>query len=50
MKVEQVDGKYVIYHDNKSGYRNRYVALVVKKIGFKPKFILATPKAPFLNE
>ena len=50
LKVEEMDGNYVIYHDNKSGYRNRYVALVVKKIGFNPKFILATPKAPFLNE
>ena len=50
VRVEEMDGNYVIYHDNKPGYRNRYVALVVRKIGPNPKFILATPKAPFLNE
>ena len=50
VRVEEMDGNYVIYHDNKSGYRNRYVALVVRKIGPNPKFILATPKRDYLNE
>ena len=50
LRVEEMDGNYVIYHDNKSGYRNRYVALVVRKIGSNPKFLLASPKKPYLNE
>ena len=50
VRVEEMEGNYVIYHDNKSGYRNRYVALVVRKIGPNPKFILATPKRDYLNE
>ena len=49
-KVDEIEGNYIIFHDNKSGYRNKYVALVVKKIGPNPKFLLATPKAPYLNE
>ena len=50
LNVEEEDGKYVIYHDNKSGYRNKYVALLVRKIGPNPKFVLATPKMEYLNE
>ena len=50
VRVEEMEGNYVIYHDNKSGYRNRYVALVVRKIGPNPKFNLATPKRDYLNE
>ena len=50
LNVEQMDGNYVIYHDNKSGYRNKYVALLVKKIGPNPKFVLASSKKDYLNE
>ena len=50
VRVEEIEGNYIIYHDNKSGYRNRYAALVVRKIGVNPQFKLASPKKPFLNE
>ena len=49
LRVEENDGKYMIYHDNQPKEKNSYIALVVKKIdGFNPKFIFASPKRPFI--
>ena len=49
LRVEENDGKYMIYHDNQPKEKNSYIALVVKRIdGFNPKFIFASPKRPFL--
>lgn len=49
LRVEENDGKYMIYHDNQPKEKNSYIALVVKKIeGSNPKFIFASPKRPFL--
>ena len=49
LRVEENDGKYMIYHDNQPKEKNSYLALVVKKIeGSNPKFIFASPKRPFL--
>ena len=49
LRVEENNGKYMIYHDNQPKEKNSYIALVVKKIeGFNPKFIFASPKRPFL--
>ena len=50
IKVEENNGNYVIHHDNKPGYKYRYIALVVSRIGFDPKFILDSPKKPFLYD
>ena len=48
LKVEEMDGNYAIYHDNQPGRKNKYIALVVARIGLNPKFIFASPKKPFL--
>ena len=49
LRVEENDGKYMIYHDNQPKEKNSYIALVVKKIdGLNPKFIFASPKRPFI--
>ena len=49
LRVEENDGKYMIYHDNQPKEKNTYIALVVKRISeINPKFIFASPKRPFI--
>ena len=51
LRVEELNGKYLIFHDNQPKEKNSYVAIVVKRIsGFNPEFTLASPKRPFKNE
>jgi len=48
LRVEELNGKYLIFHDNQPKEKNSYVAIVVKKIpGNKPEFTFASPKRPF---
>ena len=48
IRVEEMNGKYLIFHDNQPKEKNSYVAIVVKKIpGNKPEFTFASPKRPF---
>ena len=48
IRVEEMDGKYLIFHDNQPKEKNSYVAIVVKKIpGKNPEFEFANPKRPF---
>ena len=48
IRVDEMNGKYLIFHDNQPKEKNSYVAIVVKKIsGNKPEFIFASPKRPF---
>ena len=49
-RVEEKDGKYLIFHDNQPKEKNAYIALVVKRISkYNPWFAFATPKRPFLG-
>ena len=51
LRVEELNGKYLIFHDNQPKEKNSYVAIVVKRIsGFNPEFTLASPKRPFKSE
>ena len=51
LRVEEINGKYLIFHDNQPKEKNSYVAIVVKRIsGFNPEFTLASPKRPFKSE
>ena len=48
IRVDEMNGKYLIFHDNQPKEKNSYVAIVVKKIpGNKPGFTFASPKRPF---
>ena len=49
MRVEEENGNYLIVHDNQPGYKNKYIALVVIKIGDSPNFFYESPKKPFLD-
>ena len=49
LRVEEENENYLIVHDNQSGYKNKYIALVVKKIGESPNFFYESPKKPFLD-
>ena len=49
LRVEECDGKYLIFHDNQPREKNSYLAMVVKRIsGFNPGIIYASPKRPFI--
>ena len=51
LRVEELNGKYLIFHDNQPKEKNSHVAIVVKRIsGFNPEFTLASPKRPFKSE
>ena len=51
LRVEEINGKYLIFHDNQPKEKNSYVAIVVKRIsGYNPQFSLANPKRPFKSE
>ena len=51
LRVEELNVKYLIFHDNQPKEKNSYVAIVVKRIsGFNPEFTLASPKRPFKSE
>ena len=43
-RVEEVNGNYAVYHDNKPPIGKRYIALVVEKIGIDPKIVFYPPK------
>ena len=43
-RVEEANGNYAVYHDNKPPECKRYIALVVKKIGIDPKIDFYPPK------
>ena len=48
IRVDEMNGKYLIFHDNQPKEKNSYVAIVVKKIPVnKPEFTFASPKRPF---
>ena len=49
LRVEEENGNYLIIHDNQAGYKNKYIALVVIKIGESPNFFYESPKKPFLD-
>ena len=49
LRVEEDNGNYLIIHDNQPGYKNKYIALVVIKIGDSPTFFYESPKKPFLD-
>ena len=49
LKVEEVDGNYMIFHDNQPGSLGKYIALVVKKIGPEAKICYYSPKSPALD-
>ena len=49
LRVEEENGNYLIIHDNQPGYKNKYIALVVIKIGDSPTFFYESPKKPFLD-
>ena len=49
LRVEEENGNYLIVHDNQSGYKNKYIALVVIKIGESPSIFYESPKKPFLD-
>ena len=48
-RVEEENGNYLIFNDNQPGYKNKYIALVVTKIGEKPDFFFDNPKQAFLD-
>ena len=48
-RVEEENGNYLIFNDNQPGYKNKYIALVVSKIGENPEFFFDKPKPPFLD-
>ena len=49
-KVEEsLEGDYVIFHDNQPGSSNKYIALIVKKLGKNAKITFNTPKSPSYN-
>ena len=48
-RVEEENGNYLIFNDNQPGYKNKYIALVVTKIGENPEFFFDKPKPPFLD-
>ena len=49
IRVDEMNGKYLIFHDNQPKEKNSYLAMVVKRIsGFNPGIIYASPKRPFL--
>ena len=49
LRVEEENGNYLIIHDNQPGYKNKYIALIVIKIGESPNFFYESPKKPFLD-
>ena len=49
LRVEEEKGNYLIIHDNQAGYKNKYIALIVVKIGESPNFFYESPKKPFLD-
>ena len=49
LRVEEDNGNYLIFHDKKPGYKNKYMALVVERLPINPGFNFATPKKPFLD-
>ena len=49
LRVEEENGNYLIIHDNQAGYKNKYIALIVVKIGESPNFFYESPKKPFLD-
>ena len=49
LRVEEDNGNYLIIHDNQPGYKNKYIALVVIKIGDSPNFFYESQKKPFLD-
>ena len=49
LRVEEENGNYLIVHDNQAGYKNKYIALIVVKIGESPNFFYESPKKPFLD-
>ena len=50
LRVEEENGNYLIFHDNQPGYKSKYIALLVNKIGIKPDFFYSSPKKPFLDQ
>ena len=50
LRVEEENGNYLIVHDNQPGYKNKYIALVVEKLGSNPEFFYASPKKGFLDK
>ena len=49
LRVEEENGNYLIIHDEQPGYKNKYIALVVKKLGLNPEFFYSTKKKGFLD-
>ena len=49
LRVEEDNWNYLIFHDKKPGYKNKYMALVVERLPINPGFNFATPKKPFLD-
>ena len=49
LRVEEENGNYLIIHDNQAGYKNKYIALIVVKIGESPNFFYESPKKPCLD-
>ena len=47
LKVEEIEGNYLIYHDNQAGHKNKYISLVVAKIGSEPNIYYDKPKPTF---
>ena len=43
-KVEEVNGDYMIYHDNKPCRKDKYIALIVKKLDGEPQIKFNEPK------
>ena len=46
-KVEGANNYYTIFHDNQPSEKDKYIAIVVKKIEGEPTMIFASPKRPF---
>ena len=44
LRVEAIEGNYVIYHDNNPVSKTQYIALIVKRLDNNPRFILSPPK------
>ena len=44
LRVEEDNGNYLIYHNNQSAPKDKYLALVVSQIGVDPQFFYASPK------
>ena len=49
LRVEEENGNYLIVHDDQPGYKNKYIALVVEKLGPNPSFFYASSKKGFLD-